>query len=81
MRYDEDTLVQATTADFLRDQLHWESVYAYNTEAFGKEGTLGRKDDTEVILTRYLGEALVKLNWSRLSVQKFRVDKWSLCRG
>jgi RHS repeat-associated protein len=21
------------------------------------------------------------LNWSRLSVQKFRVDKWSLCRG
>ena len=29
---------------------------------FGKEGTLGRKDETEVILTRYLGEALVKLN-------------------
>jgi type I restriction enzyme S subunit len=22
-----------------------------------------------------------KVNWSRLSVQKFRVDKWSLCRG
>ena len=21
------------------------------------------------------------VNWSRLSVQKFRVDKWSLCRG
>jgi type I restriction enzyme R subunit len=62
MRYDEDTLVQATTAEYLRDQLQWESVYAYNTETFGKEGTLGRKDDTEVILTRYLGEALVKLN-------------------
>jgi len=62
MRYDEDTLVQATTADYLRDQLRWESVYAYNTETFGKEGTLGRKDDTEVVLTRYLGEALVKLN-------------------
>jgi type I site-specific restriction-modification system R (restriction) subunit len=62
MRYDEDTLVQATTADYLRDQLGWESVYAYNTETFGKEGTLGRKDDTEVVLTRYLGEALVKLN-------------------
>ena len=62
MRYDEDTLVQATTADYLRDQLGWESVYAYNTERFGKEGTLGRKDETEVILTRYLGEALVKLN-------------------
>ena len=22
-----------------------------------------------------------RVNWSRLSVQKFRVDKWSLCRG
>jgi len=62
MRYDEDTLVQETTADYLRDQLGWESVYAYNTETFGKEGTLGRKDETEVILTRYLGEALVTLN-------------------
>jgi type I restriction enzyme R subunit len=62
MRYDEDTLVQATVAEYLRDQLKWESIYAYNTETFGKEGTLGRKDDTEVILTRYLGEALVKLN-------------------
>lgn len=62
MRYDEDTLVQATTADYLGDQLRWESVYAYNREAFGSEGTLGRKDETEVVLTRYLGEALVKLN-------------------
>jgi type I restriction enzyme, R subunit len=62
MRYDEDTLVQETTADYLRDQLGWESVYAYNTETFGSEGTLGRRDETEVVLTRYLGEALVKLN-------------------
>lgn len=62
MKFDEDTLVQQTTADYLRDGLHWESVYAYNTETFGKEGTLGRKDETEIVLTRYLGEALVKLN-------------------
>lgn len=62
MRYDEDTLVQATTAEYLRDELGWESVYAYNNETFGPEGTLGRKDDTEVILRRYLGEALVTLN-------------------
>jgi type I restriction enzyme R subunit len=62
MRYDEDTLVQQTTADYLRDKLGWDSVYAYNTERFGSEGTLGRKDETEVVLTRYLGEALVKLN-------------------
>jgi hypothetical protein len=24
---------------------------------------------------------LRKVNWSRLSEQKFRVDKWNLCRG
>ena len=62
MRFNEDTLAQETTANYLRDQLGWESVYAYNTETLGKEGTLGRKDETEVVLTRYLGEALVKLN-------------------
>jgi type I restriction enzyme R subunit len=60
--YTEDTLVQQTTANYLHDQLGWESVYAYNEETFGPEGTLGRKSDKEVILTRYLGEALVKLN-------------------
>lgn len=61
-RYTEDTLVQQTTADYLRDQLGWESIYAYNDETFGPEGTLGRNDDREVVLTRYLGEALVTLN-------------------
>jgi type I restriction enzyme R subunit len=58
----EDTLVQATTADYLEEQLSWESIFAYNNETFGKEGTLGRESDKEVVLTRYLGEALVKFN-------------------
>ena len=58
----EDTLVQQTTADYLEEQLDWQSVYAYNTETFGPEGTLGRKSDRETVLTRYLGEALVELN-------------------
>jgi len=58
----EDTLVQATTADYLEEQLGWESIYAYNNETYGKEGTLGRVSDKEVVLTRYLGEALVKFN-------------------
>jgi len=58
----EDTLVQATTADYLEEQLGWESVFAYNNETYGKEGTLGRLNDKEVVLTRYLGEALVKFN-------------------
>ncbi len=58
----EDTLVQQTTADYLQEQLGWESVYAYNNETFGLEGTLGRQSDKEVVLKRYLGEALVRLN-------------------
>ena len=61
MKYNEDTLVQETTANYLRDQLGWDSVYAYNEEKFGPEGTLGRKDETEVVLRRYLGEALVRI--------------------
>lgn len=58
----EDTLVQATTADYLEEQLGWDNVFAYNNETFGNEGTLGRLNDKEVVLTRYLGEALVKFN-------------------
>lgn len=60
--YTEDTLVQQTTADYLRDELGWDSVFAYNDETFGPEGTLGRANDHEVVLTRYVGEALVLLN-------------------
>ena len=58
----EDTLVQQTTAEYLEEALGWESVFAYNNEIFGTEGTLGRESDSEVVLTRYLGEALVNLN-------------------
>jgi type I restriction enzyme R subunit len=58
----EDTLVQQPTVDYLRDQLGWESVYAYNQETFGQDGLLGRNSDREVVLTRYLKQALKKIN-------------------
>jgi type I restriction enzyme, R subunit len=58
----EDRLVQQTFADHLRDVLGWESVYAYNTETFGPNGTLGRKDECEVVLVRDLRAALARLN-------------------
>lgn len=61
--YTEDNLAQTTLAEYLKDDLKWnESVLAFNAETFGAEGTLGRKSDREVILTRYLGEALIRLN-------------------
>jgi type I restriction enzyme R subunit len=58
----EDRLVQQTVADYLQDNLGWESVFAYNQEQLGPNGTLGRHSEKEVILTRYLRLALEKLN-------------------
>ncbi|MDE0299189.1 MAG: type I restriction endonuclease subunit R [Candidatus Poribacteria bacterium] len=60
--YTEDNLVQQTTADYLEHDLGWESVYAHNNETFGPDGMLGRADDSEVILTRYLHDALETYN-------------------
>ena len=45
--YTEDALVQQTTADYLEQQLGWESVYAYNNEDFGSGSLLGRASDRE----------------------------------
>lgn len=58
----EDRLVQKTFADHLRDKLNWESVYAWNEETFGPNGTLGRTDTREVVLTRDLRAAMTRLN-------------------
>jgi len=42
--------------------LGWDSVYAHKKETFGPDGTLGRNDAREVVLTRDLRTALVRLN-------------------
>ncbi len=60
--FNEDELVQKTTAEYLRDSLGWEIHFAHNTETFGENGTFGRKDDREVLLKKYLLPALKKLN-------------------
>jgi len=58
----EDRLVQATFADYLRDTLGWDSIYAFNTETFGPTGTLGRASEREVVLVRELRAAIIRLN-------------------
>ncbi len=60
--FTEDQLVQKTMADYLHDVHGWRVVMAWNKETFGPEGTLGRKSDKDVVLTRYLSDALVRLN-------------------
>ena len=58
----EDRLVQATFAKHLEQVLGWDSVYAWNEETFGPDGTLGRVDTKQAVLTRDLRAALQRLN-------------------
>ena len=58
----EDRLVQETFADHLNKELGWDSVYAFNSETFGPNGTLGRVSEREVVLLRDLRAALGALN-------------------
>ena len=58
----EDRLVQKTFADHLHDVLGWDSVYAWNQENFGPDGTLGRDDMKDAVLTRDLREAITRFN-------------------
>ena len=60
--YSEDQLIQKSTAEFLEKELGWESVYAFDQETLGLNGTLGRTNYHEVLLTRHLGQALKRLN-------------------
>lgn len=58
----EDRLVQKTFADHLEKTLGWDSLYAWNQESFGPEGTLGRASERDVVLVRDLRVALTKFN-------------------
>ena len=60
--YSEDQLIQRSTAEFLEKELGWKSVYAFDQETLGANGTLGRTSFHEVLLTRHLGQALKRLN-------------------
>lgn len=62
IHYTEDTLVQQTTAEYLEQELGWQSVYAYNNEDFGPDSLLGRESDREVVLTRTLRAKIEELN-------------------
>jgi type I restriction enzyme R subunit len=60
--YSEDNNVQEPAAKLFEENLEWRSVYAFNTETFGPESLLGRKDASQVVLVRELDKALIKLN-------------------
>lgn len=60
--YSEDQLIQRSAAEFLEKELGWTSVYAFDKEVLGAEGTLGRASYHEMLLTRHFRKALKALN-------------------
>jgi len=60
--YSEDQLIQKSTADFMEKELGWKSIYAFDQEKLGANGTLGRNSYHEVLLTRHLRQALKNFN-------------------
>ncbi len=60
--YSENVLIQNSVGNVLEKKLGWEVVYAYNSEKLGENGTLGRTSYHEIVLKRYLRQALLKNN-------------------
>ena len=60
--YSEDQLIQKSAAEFMEKELGWTSVYAFDKETLGADGTLGRSNYHEVLLTRHFCKALKNLN-------------------
>lgn len=59
-QFSEDALIEQP-AIALFQELGWETVNCFH-ETLGASGTLGRETTSEVVLTRYLRDALEKLN-------------------
>tara|TARA_R110002050_G_scaffold293373_2_gene449847 strand:- start:1462 stop:4662 length:3201 start_codon:yes stop_codon:yes gene_type:complete len=59
--YSEDGLIEQATQEVL-EEMGWEVKTAWRNESFGEQGLLGRDNKSEVILIRYLKEALEGLN-------------------
>ena len=60
--YSEDRLIQKSAAEFMETELGWTSIYAYDKEVLGENGTFGRNSFHEVLLTQRFRLALKKLN-------------------
>ncbi len=59
--YNEDNLVEKAAADILKE-LNWEVEVAWKNEKFGTNGSFGRENKSEIILSKFLIPALERLN-------------------
>ena len=60
--YSEDNLIEQTAISLFQDQLHWETMLAYNAETFGESGTLGRANKKDVLLKKHFMQKLKEFN-------------------
>ena len=63
--YSENELVQNSAIELLRDTLGWRTFYAYNDEVLDDDSSpksIGRSSYKEILLIRYLKEAVFKFN-------------------
>lgn len=60
--FSEDILIQKSAADLMENELGWESIYAFDSEVLGLNGTLGRRSYHDVLLTARFSRALKSLN-------------------
>ena len=67
--FSEDILIQKSAADLMENELGWESVYAFDSEVLGLNGTLGRRNYHDVLLTGRFSRALKSLNPWMTNVQ------------
>lgn len=81
-KYSEDALVEQPAIALFKE-LGWETVNCFH-ETLGTGGTLGRETTSEVVLTRYLRDALENLNPSmdgeaiNLAIEEIARDRSSL---
>jgi type I restriction enzyme R subunit len=59
-QYTEDNLVEQPAMELLHS-MGWDTINCYD-EKLGKDGTLGRETTSEIVLVRYLREAIKRLN-------------------
>lgn len=60
--YSEDKLIEQTSIDLFQDILGWNTLLAYDSEDFGPNSLLGRTSKKDILLHKFLIQALRALN-------------------
>lgn len=60
--YSEDSLIEQTSIQLLKRQLNWQTANVHHNEKFGENGTIGRDNESEVLLKHRFYPAIQKYN-------------------